>query len=294
MKISNRHGLPEPLVRALSQDKYSRGDSRASVTGLIGSPRVAVLKAKHAAEIETDAMDRLWSLFGTTVHNIIEEGSAGLPDYIAEERIFSEVDGWRISGSIDLQHHTEGEVSLRDWKVTGAWAVMNTKDDWGKQLNLYALLVEKEKGVKVRDIQIGAIIRDWKRFEAQRNPDYPQTPVVMVDIPLWGYKAREQYLLGRITLHKEAHRRAEWGEDLPFCTPEEMWEKPTVYAVKKLGAARATSLHSDKNEALDKAIATKQVMETRIGERTKCNSFCEVSKFCTQHAEYLKSKEYHV
>ncbi len=291
MKFTNKHRLPEPLVRALSADKYSKGDARISITGLMGSPRVNVLRSKHHADIETDVMDRLWSVFGTTVHNMLEEGSAGLDDYIAEERIDTVLDGWKISGGIDVQHFTDGQVGIRDWKVTGAWAVMNNKPDWERQLNSYAYLVEKENGHTVKDIQIGAIIRDWKRFEADRNPDYPRTPVVMVDIPLWGFKAREQYLLSRIALHKEAYRKAEWGEPLPPCTPDEMWEKPTVYAVKKPGSSRAISLHSSKDEALDKAIKTKNSMETRLGERTKCEGgYCEVSAFCDQFAEYKRLK----
>lgn len=291
MKTTNKHGLPLPLARALSQDKYSKGDARMSVTTLMGSPRVAILRERHKDDITTDVMDRMWSLFGTTIHNIIEEGSQGLSDYIAEERISTELDGWKISGGIDLQHFTNGQVGVRDWKVTGAWAVMHSKPDWERQLNAYAYLIEKESGLVVKDIQIGAIVRDWKRFEAERNHEYPQTPVVMVDIPLWGYKAREQYLLDRIALHKEANRKAEWGEPVPPCTAEEMWEKPTVYAVKKPGSARAVSLHSDKKEALAKAIATKNGMETRPGERTKCLSYCEVSQFCDIHQAYLKSRE---
>lgn len=290
MKFTNKHGLPAPMVRALSSSKYSKGDARISVTGLMGSPRINVLKQKHHDEIEVDVMDRLWAVFGTTVHNILEEGAEGLDDYIAEERIDTELDGWKISGGIDVQHLSEGVVGIRDWKVTSAYAVMSNKPEWEQQLNAYAYLIEKEKGLKVKDIQIGAIIRDWKRYEADRNPDYPQKPVVMIDIPLWGYNAREKYLLDRIALHKEAHRLAEWGEELPPCTPEEMWEKPAVYAVKKVGGVRAISLHSDKQEAIDKAIRTGNCVETRPGARTRCEGYCEVSSFCDIHQEYLKSR----
>lgn len=291
MKFTNKHNLPTPLVNALSQSKYSKGDARISITGLMGSPRINILKQKHHEDIEVDVMDRLWAVFGTTVHTLLEEGAQDLEDYIAEERIDTEIDGWKISGGIDVQHMADGSVGIRDWKVTGAWAVMNGKDDWEKQLNSYAYLIEKEKGLRVRDIKIGAIIRDWKRFEMERNANYPKTPVTMIDIPLWGYAAREKYLRDRIAMHKEAYRRAEWGEPLPPCTPEEMWEKPTVYAVKKRGAARAISLHSDKKEALDKALSTGNVLETRKGERTRCLNFCEVSAFCEIHKEYLESLE---
>ncbi len=291
MKFTNKHNLPMPLFRALSSSKYSKGDARISITGLMGSPRINVLKEKHHQDIEVDVMDRLWAVFGTTVHSMLEEGSEGLDDYIAEERIDTEIDGWKISGGIDVQHFTDGQVGIRDWKVTSAYAVMNTKADWENQLNSYAYLIEEERGHTVRDIQIGAIIRDWKRFEAERNPMYPQKPVVMIDIPLWGFAAREKYLKLRIEMHKEAQRRDAWGEELPLCTPEEMWEKPTVYAVKKMGGMKAISLHSDKNEAVDKAVRTGNVVETRMGERTRCASFCDVSAFCSQYAEYLKQKE---
>ena len=127
-KFTNKHGLPEPLVRALTSNKYSRGDARMSITSLLGSPRIHALKEKHHADIEEDVMDRLWSVFGTTVHNMLEEGSAGLDDYIAEERIFTEIDGWKISGGIDVQHMKDGSVGIRDWKVTSAYAVMNAKE----------------------------------------------------------------------------------------------------------------------------------------------------------------------
>jgi hypothetical protein len=289
-KFTNKHNLPTPLFRALSSNKYTRGDARMSITTLLGSPRVAVLKEKHGQDIEVDVIDRLWAVFGTTVHTMLEEGSEGLDDYIAEERIFTEMDGWKISGGIDVQHFDNNLVGIRDWKVTSAYAVMNGKADWEKQLNAYAYLVEKEKGFKVRDIQIGAIIRDWKRFEAERNPAYPQTPVVMLTIPLWGQATREKYLKDRVALHKEAVRLAEWDEPLPPCTPEEMWEKPSVWAVKKVGGKRASSIHTDQRAAVKKAIDTGCVVEARPGERTKCMSFCEVSQWCDIHQEYLKAQ----
>ena len=40
--------------------------------------------------------------------------------------------------------------------------------------------------------------------------------------------------------------------DLPECTPEQMWEKPTTYAVKKVGNKRATNVFNTKEEALNR------------------------------------------
>ena len=289
-KFTNQHGLPEPLFRALSSDKYSKGDARVSVTTLLGSPQVAILKERHRGEIQVDVMERLWSLFGTTVHTILEEGSAGLPDYIAEERIFTEIDGWRVSGGVDVQHLSEGTVGLRDWKVTSAYAVQNGKPEWEEQLNCYAYLIEKEKGLKVRDIQIGAIIRDWKRSEMSRYPNYPSAPMVMLDIPLWSFEEREAFIKERVRLHKEAQRMADWGEELPECTAHEMWEKPTVWAVMKKGGVKALSIHNSFEEASSVLKSDAYEVIERPGGRTKCEGFCEVSRFCAQHARFMEGK----
>ena len=51
MKFTNRYNLPDALFSALSSDWYSQ-PGRISVTGLISSPRIAQLKARHRDELE--------------------------------------------------------------------------------------------------------------------------------------------------------------------------------------------------------------------------------------------------
>jgi hypothetical protein len=83
---------------------------------------------------------------------------------------------------------------------------------------------------------------------------------------------------------------AEMGEDLPECTPDEMWEKKTTWALRKVGNVRAKSLHNteeDANQALEDAGKGFE-LEVRLGERTRCASFCQVSAMCTQYQNYLK------
>jgi len=70
MPISNRFNLPDVVVKALTVDTYSRGNSDISITTLIDSPRIGILQKDHAEEIEQDAVDFLWSRFGTSVHNM--------------------------------------------------------------------------------------------------------------------------------------------------------------------------------------------------------------------------------
>jgi hypothetical protein len=243
-------------------------------------------------ELESDVTDNVWSIFGTAIHGILEHGKA--ENHIVEERINATLDGWRISGAIDLQIiNADGSVTINDYKTTGAWAVMNEKIDWEYQLNIYAWLVEKVKQMPVRNVEIVAIIRDWSRRDAENRQGYPDAPIKVIPVNLWPFEDREQFILEQIKAHSNAEMSMEMEEDLPPCTPAEMWEKPTSYAVMKEGNKRATSVHAteeDAHEAL-KTVKGKAEVVIRPGERTRCETFCSVNKFCSQYQTYLKEKE---
>ena len=76
------------------------------------------------------------------------------------------------------------------------------------------------------------------------------------------------------------------------CTPSEMWEKETVYAIRKIGGARAKSLHETQEEAEEKLVELGKgyELEIRKGERTRCKEYCQVSKFCKQYQTYLEEQ----
>ena len=59
MKITNLTNLPDPVVKALSKDNYSRGESQISVTTLIDCPRVRLLREEHDDEISEDVSVKL-------------------------------------------------------------------------------------------------------------------------------------------------------------------------------------------------------------------------------------------
>jgi hypothetical protein len=292
VKLTNKHNLPQTFVNVLKRPTYSKGRANISVTGLINSPKIVALSAKFHDELEEDVSDMVWSLFGSAVHKVLEHGRDD--NHLIEERIHAEVDGWRLSGAVDLQVvNPEGTVSIRDYKTTSAWAAMNEKSEWEFQLNIYAYLVEKVKGKTVADLGIVAIIRDWNRRDAATREGYPEAPIKELPIKLWSMEERERFVQERIALHSAFDFAMEAGEDLPDCTPEQMWERPTVYAVRKVGNVRAKSLHESEEEA--KAAAEKlgkgYEVETRPGERVRCASFCPVSQYCQQWRDYQQSKE---
>ena len=296
MKLTNNFGMPETILNVIARPQYSKGKANMSVTELLNSPRIVQLKRKHWEDLTEDAADMVWSIFGTAIHNILEHGKGDT--HIVEERIHIELDGMRISGAIDLQEISEDGITVSEYKTTSAWAAMQEKKDWHNQLNSYAYLVEKAKGIPVTKLQIVAIVRDWSRREAQYKEGYPKAPIVVIDIPLWPFAEREAYVRSRISLHGDALFEMETDGEMPNCTSEEMWEKQTTYAIKKDGNVRAKSVH-DTSEAADTALAAatekakkgeKFLIEVREGGRTRCESFCQVAPYCQQHQAYLSTK----
>jgi len=280
MKITNKSGLPQTLVNVLERDPYTRGGARLSVTQLIGSPRISILRARHDDEIEMDVVDGIWSMMGRAMHSLAEAGAD--ENHIAEERLHTSILGWTLSGGMDLQTLRDGVAIIEDYKVTSAWAVMHDKPEWVQQLNVYAYLVHKVKGWRVEGVNVVAFIRDWSRMKASQD-GYPAAPVVRVQLPLWSVEQQEAFIHERIRLHQAAATADQFGDDLPHCTDEERWLKQSKFAVMKPGRKTAVRVFDTKAEAdaFSTDNAGTEVVE-RPGAPTRCVDFCSVSQWCTQ------------
>lgn len=286
--ITNKFNLPEPIYRSLTHSDYSRGDSNRSVTQLIDSPRIRILRQEH--DPDEDVVDLTWRVLGSAVHLWFEQHTRADSEYTPEERLFMEVEGWSISGAIDIQHGPDDAVILTDYKCTGVYSVIFGKLEWERQLNLYALLVEKVKGLRVEKLQIAAILRDWSlRKSLKEGASYPQAPMVMVDVPLWSLEQREKYLQDRVSLHQDVEFARLTGMPLIECTDEERWVKDASYAVKKPRNKRAMRVFSTFEEAekyrhsKDPDGSIKLEIEHRPGEATRCVfNYCGVAEFCDQ------------
>jgi hypothetical protein len=286
VKLTNKFNIPQTFVNVLERPTYTKGKAHLSVTQLINSPKIVALTQKFDADLEQDVSDMVWSIFGTAIHGVLEHGKD--ENHIVEERLHATLDGWRISGAIDLQIKDDAGLSIRDYKTTSAWGVMNEKVEWEQQLNIYAWLVETVKKTPIIDIGIVAIIRDWSRRDAAKNENYPPAPVKEIPIRLWTYEEQTTYIKHRIGLHSACEFAMETDEDLPLCTPEEMWERPTTWAIKKVGGARAKSVH-DTEESMLKALeiaGPAYEIEVRPGSRIRCESFCPVNTYCQQWRDY--------
>ena len=283
--LTNKLGLPEPIVRAISNDTYTKGEADFSVTELLAPPQLVRLRKQHAEEIVEDASDRIWSLLGQAVHSVIERAGMS-PDTLSEVTLNTEFEGLTIKGTFD--HMAISSLALYDFKVTTVWKVLNNAlpPEWEAQTNIYRWMLNREKHIAANTMTIIAILRDWSKREADRRPDYPQAQAIRLEVPVWPLAVTEAFVRSRISLHLE--------EPVAGCTNEDIWAKPSKYAVMKKGRQSAVRLFDTAHEATE-FLRTENVpggyVEHRPGVATRCESYCPVSKFCTQWANDPRNKQ---
>ncbi len=285
MKITNSHNLPQSFVDFARNDKYSKGHADISVTTLIDSSRVRVMRDHYHNERVVDVVDNIWALFGTAVHHVLESTEPS-DDVVIEERLFTKINGWVLSGAVDHQVIKGQTVEITDYKVTSVWSVIHGKIDWERQLNVYAYLVQKNKGKKVKKLSICAVLRDWNRRDAQNKSNYPQSPIVIVDIPMWDEMKRIRYIHDRINQHQNAQVLYDMEGSFTLCSDEERWKRDDAWAVKKKGLKRAMRVfdNEDESKKFSEAQDVSTEIEHRIGEYVRCNGdYCGVAQSCSQY-----------
>lgn len=222
MKITNSQNLPLPLYQAIvhQSQQHSVGDADLSCTQLIDSPLIAWLKRNRGNLVEEDATDRLWALYGSIVHKILEPYQG--EGHRIETEAIAQVDGVRVSGHIDLMIFPDG--LLQDYKFTSAFTVKTAlqkgKPEWERQLNVYRYLLRHDPTIDlppVDRLQIVAMLRDYGPRFAQEGLH----PVEILEIPLWDGETAEAYMQERVRLHVAA---LDPDTPPPRCTPEERWE----------------------------------------------------------------------
>jgi len=294
--VRNEHGLPAQFERFSEAEAYSRGDSDISVTGLMGPAQIAHLTEKHQDELEEeDVSDNIMAILGTAVHSILEKG-AGASDII-EERFSLDVGGTVVSGAIDClspSSGVSGAMDIFDWKVTSAATMIYNpegKKEWFQQLNMYDRLA-RENGIKVGNLHVICLVRDWTKSKAAYNPKtYPQQSIIDVPIPRWDADEQWSYLRSRLDAHSAT---------VPApCTPDEQWAKPPTYAVYATTASgtmgkRAKRVLDSESDAVSYMMEHSIVgsIETRPGSLTRCESWCPAAPFCDQYQSTIEKGDY--
>lgn len=337
MKVRNKHSMPALLYGPCARVRPII-EGEVHVTTLIGPALIYYLMKEHWDDIEEDASDRLWALMGTAMHAVISgDGQlkhtirvldSVVKDYESLDSRFVEDflknllqflqkggDGietaleyqynadWKIVGQDD--HYNEDERILMDWKTTSVWSYLSLDKNWDKQLNVYAQL-RRWMGYPVEKLEVWALLRDWKWGEMIKdghNGKYPKIPFVQVPIRLWSEKEAKEYIAGRIKI---------FSSPPVECTPEEKWQKPTRFKVRRQNqksaliasikvdgerqelltmgdALTAARKHKRKSKGvwIDDPITidgTKIYIEKIEGESTRCARYCSPSKFCPYYS----------
>ena len=286
MNYTNDNDLPQPFVNAVkSNHRYT--PKRYSVTDVLGGTCEAVLKRRHDSDITEDVSQRIWALFGTAVHKVLEQAEAS-PTQLQEQWFSVEVqDGYTLSGIFDL--YDEATQTVTDWKTTSVWTVtFGDFEKWRRQTLIYCWMLERH-GFKARRGEIVAILRDHSARKAKTERDYPKHPVFRIG---WDFTDEDMLWAERYV--------SEWFSDvalqeklpdheLEMCSPEERWNKPDKWAVMRKGQKKAVKLFGSEKEALGfmdwLAVQPSNkgrglYVEHRQGEDTKCESYCPVAQWC--------------
>ena len=285
--LTNKLNLPQPFVdAATSSHEYK--PNRYSVTEVLGGTCEAVLKRRHQGEGDEDVADRVWAIWGTAVHKVLEMAQA--TDTQLQEQWFSVPvgeRGYELSGIFDLYDDATGTVT--DWKTTSVWTVMfGDFEKWRRQTLAYCWMLRKY-GFDARRGKVVALLRDHSMRKAKTEKDYPPHPVFTIE---WEFTEKDFEEIESDILwwfSEVAHEETVEDDYLEPCSQEQRWHKPDKWAVMKKGQKRAVKLFDSEEEANEHAAMLSErptkakitySVEFREGEDTRCESYCSVAQFC--------------
>jgi hypothetical protein len=273
MIITNKHSAPPEYVMAVRNSEQRRDYYSPSM--LTDPPRKIHLVRRYYDVIEVDAIDRLWSLFGTAVHEKLEKQDAGGQ---AEVKLVGDFHGFRLQGSSDL--YTAEDI-IRDWKVTSVYSIIfdPAMEKYKYQLNAYRRLFE-QNGYKPKGMEVSAILKDWKKNQVKE--DYPKIPLVSIAIEV--VPDIDDWIADRIDLFEDTANL--FDEDLPYCTAEEKWQDPPKWATMARGKKRAVKLHLSEEDATQHAShVSGGYVEYRPSIPKRCEEYCDAKAVCNQYRE---------
>jgi len=281
MKIIDDIGDPVITNAARRWLRDPRGQ-HFSVTELVSPTWLAALRRKHWDGLEQPVSQMMWALMGSALHEVLHKGAEGTPG-LSEHRMTENIGDSAITGALDY-YSLDEDGTLVDYKSTSVFAVIEGhKLEWEQQLNGYAMLL-RTQGHSPKRLQIKAMLRDWYRSKASRDPEYPQTNVVTLDIPMWPDEQAQAFFKERAALLTEALKVRGEPDLTKACSAEERWAKPDTWAVVKAGNQRASRVLASEVEAFAWLAEQKNpgayLVEHRPGENTRCQFHCPVSRVC--------------
>ncbi len=276
MNVTNKLNLPEAFVKAVSVTRHNAPGCYSATTLNKGTKEI-ILTDRHFDEIEVDAADSVWAVWGTAVHAIMEKQ----PDNnFHEEKFKVPVSNGYVTGQVDSYDMENGIIN--DWKTASVWKVQ-FKDftDWRQQGLTYAWLLTKS-GLEVKKCRFIALLKDHSKSKAKFDANYPQSPVYNYEFAVTpaDLEATGARILKKVQEIEAAQNMSD--DEIEACTAEERWADAEKWALMKNGRKTAVKLYDNQQEA--EAAAGEQgnsyYVEHRPAISRKCGDYCNVCKWC--------------
>lgn len=303
VEFTNNHGVPfeTAIFAGFHSTLYSGGAPRVgklSTTTLIGPLRKAIYGMLQPESTEPqDVNFLLASAKGTAMHqgmtNALTAYDSG---YVCEQRIETEVDGWKISGEFDI---LTPDKQIKDLKFVSNYNLKKLQEDmlilqpgmsleemyeqtptyfkYQAQLSVYYYLLNDPE-VK----PYASII-----FMVNNGSDMGKFKVDSeVTFPLWPREATEEFIKNRVAIIKQHLADG----TLPLCSDAERGFSPAEYKLQRVSPTNGqlTTVRGSKFDnytkfrefvvAKGKLGDVEQITEAK---HTLCN-YCNYSSICTQ------------
>ena len=205
MKVTNVLGLPQAFVDAVSVERHNEKGCYSATTILHGACET-ILQERHYDEIEVDASDSIWAVFGSAVHSIFEKQNTGTE----KEAFYSfPVSRSKVTGRVDS--YDPQTQTLHDFKTASVWKIQFADfDDWYKQGMIYAWLMKKN-GVEVKRCEFIALLKDHSKSKAKVDPNYPQLPtyIYRFDVTEKALEEIEKFIFDKVAELEKAELLAD-------------------------------------------------------------------------------------
>jgi hypothetical protein len=288
MTITNKLNLPEGIVKAVDTEPHNKSEKDLSATTLLKGIKEIILTWRHWDELTDDAADRIWAVFGTAVHSVLE--TEGKDDF-AEIKLAAGVGEVTVTGQID--NYDMATATVTDYKTASVYKVMvGDFEDWRMQGLIYSWLLV-ENGFKIDNCRFIALLKDHSKSKARNDRSYPQSPALAYEFPVTAKDIfnAEKYVIERVTEYLKYLDKPD--DEIPPCTDKERWASETTYAVKKPGRKTAVRVLPGKAEAdrMASELGAGHYVETRPGVSKKCAEYCVCCEFCNFYNNIVKLQE---
>jgi hypothetical protein len=251
MPYSNSTNIPLTYaVWLAAEDDYdlTNNDKVLSATQLLKPIRAIVLGRRYNLSIGGDIAQLIESQAGTAIHSAVEKAwknykqamrDLDIPQSVIEEtainpqkgeekkhniyiekRVFKDFNGFTIGGKFDFCI----EGALRDLKnvQTYSWNKDTNEKAYILQASIYRWL---NQDIVTEDyFYIDYRFTDWKPYMVNGKKPYPPAKILAKQYSLMSIGETENFIRNQTDQIKELANVDQ--ENLPLCTPEELWMSP--------------------------------------------------------------------